>query len=219
MCRPKPGDGFSPQHSSEAKVKAGTVEKVALVAIAVCVSQALDEDWLEARHIVIEFDGAERQMIAYVEIKPAANLHGKRVRIIDEPLRDCGIPDLLRGTGNAKAARVVGSAKQGLDERSRASQTSVDPGTEHVSKQRLVNVEIMNISIMHGIEAGNCGEPVVEAKRNLAYASIGRKCRNIDSRVDAGEGVAQVGLEFRNLSLGKRSHGQKAKKSEHDLFH
>jgi hypothetical protein len=100
----QPGSRSAPQYSSETEVKAGAIEKVALIAISVSVSQALDEDWLEPRHIVIKLDGAEGQVIAYVEIKPAANQHGKRVCIIDEPLRDCGIPDRLRGARNFEAA-------------------------------------------------------------------------------------------------------------------
>lgn len=90
--------------SSESKVKASAIEKVALVAITVCVAQALNEYGLETCHVVVQFDWPECQMPVDGQIQSSANEHGKCGCIIYKALGERGVSYHDGGVRDLEAA-------------------------------------------------------------------------------------------------------------------
>jgi len=90
--------------SSESKVKASAIEKIALVAITVYVAQALNEYGLETCHVVVQFDWPECQMPVDRQIKSSAKEHGKCGGIIYKALGERGVGDYDSGVRDLEAA-------------------------------------------------------------------------------------------------------------------
>jgi len=156
-----------------------------LIAVAIEISQALNKYRLEARHVVVEFDWPKCQVMVYVQIESSANFHGKGSCGIHETLRQLCITDSNRGARYGEAARVMRCAEEGFTKRRHASQPHIDARAEHISKQRLVNVQVMYVSVVNSIEAAYRGEPMVKVEGDLAQSAIRRKCGNIDPGVNA----------------------------------
>ena len=176
--------------SSESKVKAGAVEKVALVAIAICVAQALNEYGLETCQVVVQFNWPECQMPVDRQIQSPANEHGKCSCIIYKALGERSVGDRDGGARDLEAARIVGGAKQRFNEWSDASFAQIHTRAKIVSKQCLVYVEITDVSVVHGVEAANRGQPSVEVEGHFAKPAVGGKRGNVDAGVYTRERIS-----------------------------
>jgi hypothetical protein len=81
----------------------------------------------------------------------------------------------------------MGCTEQRFSERRDLSQPHIHARAEHVSKCRLVDVQVMNVSVVHSIETAYRGKPMIKVEGDLPKSAIRRKCRDIDTRVDACE--------------------------------
>jgi len=77
----------------------------------------------------------------------------------------------------------VSFAEQAFNEWGYASMAQVHTRPEIVSKQRLVHVEVTDVSIVNCVEAANRAKPSVEVEGHFSKPAVGGKCGNVDAGV------------------------------------
>ena len=66
----------------------------------------------------------------------------------------------------------MGLTEQRFTERSDLSKTHIHARAEHVSKCRLVDVQIMNVSVVHSIETAYRRKPMIKVEGDLSKSAI-----------------------------------------------